>query len=113
MSTAHATYHDGQLVLDEPVDWPSGTRTVVVPENEYQATATRHKDSPEPEFIERDEDWPKTPEEIADLLAWFDSREQVLSDEAYAELNAELKRSKEEQIELMKKNWTQIDEMFP
>ncbi len=105
MSTAHATYHDGQLVLDEPVDWPSGTRTVVVPESEYSNSASKRADSAEPEFILRDEDWPKTPEEIAEWLEWFDSREPVFTDEEYEQFNAELKRSKAEQVELVRRAW--------
>ena len=56
-------------MLDEPVDGPSGTRVMVVPE----IVAT------EPEFRLRDEDWPSTPEQIADLLAWFNSREPVMT----------------------------------
>ena len=103
MNAAHATYHDGQLVLDEPVDWPSGTRAVVVPETE----------AAEPGFILRDEDWPKTPEEIADLLAWFDSREPVMTAEEHDQFEAELKRSKAEQIELTKKMWEDLDRMLP
>ena len=103
MNAAHATYQNGQLMLDEPVDWPSGTRAVVVPET----VAT------EPDFILRDEDWPSTPEQIAEWLAWFDSREPVMTPEEQARFEAELKASKAEQIELVKRSWEQSGDDLP
>ena len=104
MNAAHATYQNGQLMLDEPVDWPSGTRAVVVPE-----TAAA-----KPDFILRDEDWPSTPAEIAELLAWFDAREPLIfSPEEQAAWEATRQQEKAVQIELMKKSWEQLDRMFP
>ena len=109
MNTAHATYHDGKLQLDEPVDWPSGTRAVVVPE-----TSEQNCDSSESDFILRDEDWPSTPEEIAELLAWFDSRDPLcFTPEEQAEGEATRQRDKAVQIELTRKNWEELDRMFP
>lgn len=108
MNAAHATYQNGQLVLDEPVDWPSGTRTVVVPEIVVQDTI-----GAEPDFILRDEDWPSTPEQIAEWLAWFDSREPVMTPEEQARFEAELKASKAEQIEFVKRSWEQSRDDLP
>lgn len=109
MNTAHATYHDGQLQLDEPVDWPSGTRAVVVRE-----TSEQSGDSSEPDFILRDEDWPSTPEALQELLKWFDSREPLcFTPEEQAEWETVRQRDKAIQMELTKKNWEELDRMFP
>ena len=109
MNTAHATYHDGQLTLDEPVDWPSGTRAVVVPE-----TSEQNCDSSESDFNLSDDDRPSTPEEIAELLAWFDSRDPLcFTPEEQAEWEASRQRDKAIQIELTRKNWEELDRMFP
>ena len=108
MNAAHATYHDGQLVLDEPVDWPSGTRAVVVPESTVHEIG-----SSEPDFILRDEDWPSTPEALQEWLEWFHSREPVMSLEEQARFEAGLKASKAEQIELVRRAWDQPEEQVP
>lgn len=65
MSTTiiQGTYHAGRVELDSPVDWPEGRRVSVLSE-----PAT---------FGMREEDWPKTPEELARLVALIDSFESV------------------------------------
>ena len=104
MNAAHATYHDGQLVLDEPVDWPSGTRAVVVPETV----------AAEPDFNLRNEDRPSTPAELAELRAWFDAREPlVFTPEEQAAWEATRQQEKAVQIELMTKSWEELDRLFP
>ncbi len=108
MNIAHATYHDGQLQLDEPVDWPSGTRAVVVPETTESGT-----DSPETDFILRDEDWPSTPEALGEWMEWCRSREPVMSLEDQDQFEAALKASKAEQIELMRQVWEQPEGHVP
>lgn len=108
MNTAHATYHDGQIQLDEPVDWPSGTRAVVVPE-----TSEQNCDSSESDFILRDEDWPSTPEALQEWVEWCRSREPVMSLEEQTQFEAALKASKAEQIELMRRAWEQPEEQIP
>lgn len=91
-------------MLDEPVDWPSGTRAMVVPET----------DRAEPDFILRDEDWPSTPEQIAELLAWFDAREPLIfTPKEQAAWEVIRQREKAVQIELIKNSWGELDRMFP
>jgi len=65
MTTIKGTWTDGAIVLDEPADWPEGCRVIIepVPENE-------------PIGI-REEDWPDTPEGIAEWLRWYDSLEPL------------------------------------
>jgi hypothetical protein len=61
-----ATWKDGRIVPDGPVDWPDGCRLTI-----------------EPEIAESDcvgmpeEDWSNSPEAIADWLAWYDSLEPL------------------------------------
>lgn len=65
MNVIKGTWKDGQIVLDDPADWPEGCRVLVEP-----VPAT------EPIGLS-EEEWPRTPEAIADWLKWFDSFEPV------------------------------------
>ena len=64
MSALLGTIKNGQIVLDEPVGLPDGSRVEVLPFG-----ATR------PALGMREEDWPTTPEGIAALLARMDQVE--------------------------------------
>lgn len=74
MNAINGTFKNGQVVLDDPADWPEGCRLRVAPE----PTATTADESPE--TSEEIEDWLRwyhaleplefTPEEEADLAAW-------------------------------------------
>jgi hypothetical protein len=82
MDAIKATYKQGQIVPDEPVDWPEGHRLLVqedpFPEIEFM---NENEQSDDPAEIQK---WiedlrsipplPMTPDEEAKLLAW---REQV------------------------------------
>ena len=52
--TLTGVWRDGQIVLDEPVEWPEGCRVVItqLPKGEESLGIT-------------EEEWPKTPEAIA------------------------------------------------
>jgi hypothetical protein len=63
MTTIRATWKNGQLILDGPVDWPEGLRVVVEPEQ----TETEQGG-----FLE---EGPISPEEIARILAAMDKVE--------------------------------------
>ena len=78
MSTVKATWKNGQVQLDQPVDWPEGRRLVVAADSgEDIDFMTEEEQSDDPEAIER---WiaelralpapTMTPEEEADLMAW-------------------------------------------
>ncbi len=67
MEAIHATWKNGQIVLDGPVDWPEGCRLIVEPDPAHSELMGI-----------REEDWPNSPEAIADWLAWYDSLEPLI-----------------------------------
>jgi hypothetical protein len=74
MESAIGTYRDGKVELDLPVEWESGTRVRVLPEEESSAIR---------------EDEPANPEHIRQLLAIIDSFEPLeLTPEDEAEIAA-------------------------
>ena len=65
MTSVHGTYHDGQIELNFPVDWPDGLRVGIV--------------VPDPDAVGLSEDeWPTTPEAIAEYLARYDAIEPII-----------------------------------
>jgi hypothetical protein len=78
MNEIHATWKDGRIVPDGPVDWPEGCRLRIEPDPEQTGAG------------ECDEDeWSNSPEAIADWLAWYDSLEPlVFTAEEAADLDA-------------------------
>jgi hypothetical protein len=95
-----ATWKNGQIVPDSPVDWPEGCRLVVEP------------DVPQPESIGvRDEDWSNAPEAIADWLAWYDSLEPLqFTAQEKADLQAWRQKMKEYTIANMHKGIRDLSE---
>ena len=72
MNAVKGTWKNGRIVLDGPIDWPDGCRLAIAP-------------LPEEEIVGiREEDWPTTPEAMADWLKWYDSLEplEITADEA-------------------------------
>ncbi len=65
MERAKGTWKNGQVVLDEPADWPEGCRVLVEPAHQEESLGI-------PE-----EEWPSTPEALAEWLQWFDSFKPV------------------------------------
>jgi hypothetical protein len=65
--TLNGTWKNGQIVLDEPADWPEGCRVVVIPREAHR----------EDWLGITEEEWPKTPEALADWLKWLDSIEPI------------------------------------
>ena len=66
MHAIRATWKDGRIVPDGPVDWPDGCRLMIEPEiAETGCLGTL------------EEDWSNSPEAIADWLAWYDSLEPL------------------------------------
>ena len=91
-----ATFRNGHVEFDHKVDWPDGTRLEVMP------TGTN---------LGLDEsDWPQTPEEKAEWLAWFKTLEPFdMSPKELDAFEAELKSSKEAQKQLLRKSWERED----
>lgn len=83
MSAIKGTWKNGLVVLDEKADWPEGSRVVVEPTAQEETLGIR------------EEDWPTTPEGIAEWLRWFDSIERVeMTPEEEAEWQAARKAVK-------------------
>ena len=66
MEVVRATWKNGRIEPDGPVDWPEGCRLVIEPETTAGSRAEMDED-----------DWSNSPEAIADWLAWYDSLEPL------------------------------------
>ena len=66
MQSIRATWKNGRIVPDVPVDWPEGCRLMIEPENVGTMSVGAS-----------DEDWSNSPEAVADWLAWYDSLEPL------------------------------------
>jgi hypothetical protein len=87
-NTLTGTWKEGQIILDEAADWPEGCRVSVEPIlGEVEAIGIT------------EEQWPRTPESIAEWLAWFDSIEPIeMTPEEEAEWQAALAAQKAYEI---------------
>lgn len=84
MSAIKTTVKNRQVIVEVPEDWPEGCEVIVEP---VPAEAT---------IGMREEDWPTTPEGIAELLAHMDQVEPGwLSPEDEAAWRAALREQKE------------------
>jgi hypothetical protein len=91
VNAIRATWKDGKIVPDGPVDWPEGCRFLIESDPE----------APEP-VGRREEDWSNSPEAIADWLAWYASLEPlVFTPEEEADLAAWRQKVKEYTIAKM------------
>lgn len=76
MSEVFGTYHNGHIIPDKPVDWTEGSRVLIQP-----------VDSTHPKVGLREDEWPDTPEKIAEWLARLDALEPLeLTPEDEAEI---------------------------
>jgi hypothetical protein len=64
--TISGTYRDGQIRLEEPVDWPEGARVEV-----------SLSEPARPRVGLTEEEWPTDPEAIEAWLRWYDSLEPL------------------------------------
>lgn len=84
MNAIKGTWKNGQIVLDEKADWPEGSRVLVEPAMQEETLGIR------------EEDWPTTPEGIAEWLKWWESIEPIeMSPEEEAEWQAARQAVKE------------------
>ena len=95
MNVINGIFKNGQVVLDNPADWPEGCRLRIAP----QATATTAGDPPE------------TPEEIEDWLRWYHALEPLeFTPEEEADLAAWRQKTKEHEIAASRKR---LEGLFP
>lgn len=96
MHAIRATWKNGQIVPDGPVDWPEGARLLVEP-------------APAPE-----EDWSDSPEAIADWLRWYDSLQPLIfTDEERAAWAAERQARKEWEKAHFDEHALKLQRMWP
>ena len=96
MEKASAIFHNGQVELDQPVDWPDGTKLEIYPAGE--------KTPPQPD------DSPPSAEELAAWDEWFKTVPPFdMTPEELDAFEAELKANKEAQKELMRRRWAKED----
>src|SRR5947207_915528 len=100
MSAIRATWKNGQIVPDEPVDWPEGYRLLVEPDT-----------SQPPPAETSDEELSNSPEAIAAWLKWYDSLEPLIfTPEEEADLAAWRQKIKEYTVANMHKD---VEGLFP
>lgn len=90
MNAIMGTYHNGQIILGQPADWPEGTAVLVEPLPRVRSRGIR------------DEDWPTDPEGIARHLALMDRIEPL---EMTPEEEAAWRAAREAQKEHERANW--------
>jgi hypothetical protein len=84
MNAIRATVKGGRLDLQVPPDWPDGTEVILQPV------------LPDSGVGIREEDWPATPEAIAEWLNWYDALEPLrFTDEERATPEADRKARRE------------------
>lgn len=95
------TIHNGQIVPDQPVEWPEGCRVVIEPAAKEETLGIR------------EEDWPTTPEGIARLLALMDQIEPLeITPEEEAAWQADRKARNEWEKAKFEKRAKQLEDLF-
>ena len=126
MKSEFATYREGRIVLDSPVDWPEGMRIEVRPigVGPTQAAEPQHGSTPKvrQEFLDALNDpecgmdeslWPLSSEETQLLLEHMDAAEPLdLTPEEQRKMEAGREAWKELQKQLTRKSWEELDTMF-
>jgi hypothetical protein len=93
MEKALATFRNGRVEFDSAVHWADGTRLEIAP-------------APLQRIGLDESDWPTTPQEKADWLAWLENVEPFdMPQEELAAFDAELNASKERQKQLLRDSW--------
>jgi hypothetical protein len=101
LKSVKATWKNGHIVPDEPVDWPEGCWLRVEPVNEEETLGIR------------EEDWPTDPEGIAKLIERRRKlKPLVMTEEEHAELEAVRRAHKEFEKANFHKRAKKIKELF-
>jgi hypothetical protein len=97
MSIVKGTWEQGQIVLDDPVDWPEGCRVVIEPAMEERTLGLR------------EDDWPTDAPGIAALVARMDQVEPFLTPAEHSKWQAAREQMREHTIANMNR---QIEGIF-
>jgi len=83
------TWKNGQILLDEPADWPEGCQVVITP-----------RETQEAEWLGiTEEEWPRTPEALVVWMKWLDSIEPIeMTPEEEADLLASRQKVREYEL---------------
>ena len=102
MKTITGTIRNGQIIADQPINWPDGCRVLIEPVTTEEETLGI-----------REEDWPTDPEGIARQVALMDQIEPLeMTAAEEAEWSAERKSRKEWHKAQFEKRGRQIEELF-
>jgi hypothetical protein len=82
MSAIKATVHNGQIVADNPIDLPEGTRLIVVPMNSSDQ--------------QQQDEWDNSPQGIASWLEWYRSLEPLVLTQADIQTIATARKEQKE-----------------
>jgi hypothetical protein len=118
-----ATYRDGNVVLDGPVDWPNGTRIEVVQVGAHATNGTPPATGVRQELLDALNDpdrygldeslWPQTPQEIELLLQRMDAAEPLrMAPDELAAMEAAREAEKERQKQLTRQSWAEAEKRF-
>ncbi|MHB1425646.1 MAG: hypothetical protein ACYC3I_20955 [Gemmataceae bacterium] len=101
MKAIMGTVHNGQIVADQPVEWPEGFRVIIEPAAKEEPLGIR------------EEDWPTDPEGISRLLALMDQIEPLeMTPQEEAAWEAERKARKEWEKANFDKRSRKLEELF-
>lgn len=101
MNAIKGTWKNGQIIPDQQVDWPDGCRVLIEPVPREVTLGIR------------EEDWPNTPEAIADWIKWYDSLEPLeMTPEELADWQAARKAQKEFEKAKFEERARRIEELF-
>ena len=85
-------YHNGNVILDQSVDWPNGIHVNVVCENAGAGGPDQCMDGSV---------WEDTPEAVQKWLAWFDTLQPVLTGRDLENFEASLRANRQREKEML------------
>jgi hypothetical protein len=123
MQKVMATYRDGNVILDGPVDWPNGTRIEVAEVGVLATNGSAAASGVRQELLDALNDpkqygldeslWPQTPQEIELLLQRMDAAEPLrMSRDELAAMDASRAAEKQRQKQLTRENWAEAEKRF-
>ena len=104
MNRVSGTYQSGQVILDEPVDWPEGAQVKVVCEKNHNTDSM--------DICIDGSKWEDTPEARRTWIEWHDSLEPVFTGRELTDFELAQKKVREEQKALLPKWQEKIENLL-